>query len=129
MELFGDGSQSRDFTYVDDCISGFMLGIEKLLNNEVVNETFNLSSGSPATLIQLAETIAANLDVTPKIIDKPIRPGEINFYVADLTKAKKLLGYEPKVTFEEGIKRAIEWVLEWNKMVQPDLLKIEHNVY
>ena len=118
-----------DFTYVDDCISGFMLGIEKLLNNEVVNETFNLSSGSPATLIQLAETIAANLDVTPKIIDKPIRPGEINFYVADLTKAKKLLGYEPKVTFEEGIKRAIEWVLEWNKMVQPDLLKIEHNVY
>lgn len=118
-----------DFTYVDDCISGFMLGIEKLLNNEVVNETFNLSSGSPATLIQLAETIAANLDVTPKIIDKPIRPGEINFYVADLTKAKNLLGYEPKVTFEEGIKRAIEWVLEWNKMVQPDLLKIEHNVY
>ncbi|MCB0162887.1 MAG: NAD-dependent epimerase/dehydratase family protein [Anaerolineae bacterium] len=118
-----------DFTYIDDCVNGFMLGIEKLLNNEVVNETFNLSSGSPATLIQLAETIAANLNVTPEIIDKPIRPGEINFYVADLTKAKKLLGYNPKMTFEDGIKRSIDWVLEWNKTVQPDLLRIEHSGY
>ncbi|MCB9100137.1 MAG: NAD-dependent epimerase/dehydratase family protein [Anaerolineales bacterium] len=118
-----------DFTYVDDCVNGFMLGIEKLLNNAVVNETFNLSSGSPATLIQLANTIAAKLNVEPEIIDQPIRPGEINFYVADLTKAQKLLGYEPQVTFEEGIKRAIDWVLEWNKTVQPELLKIEHGVY
>lgn len=110
-----DRTKIIDFTYVDDCIDGLLLGIEKLGRGEVVNETFNLSSGSPATLVQLAETIAAHLGVTPTIIDRPIQPGEINFYVADLSKARNLLGYEPKVSFEEGIKRAIQWVLEWEK--------------
>jgi len=104
-----------DFTYVDDCVRGIMLGIEKLTSGEVVNETINLSSGSPATLIHLAETIAANLGVTPEIIDKPIRPGEINFYIADLSKAKTLLGYVPQMPFEEGIKRAVEWSLALDK--------------
>jgi UDP-glucuronate 4-epimerase len=110
-----DRHKTLDFTYIDDCIDGLMLGIEKLHKGEVVNETFNLSSGSPATLLQLAETVAANLGVTPQIIDKPIQPGEINFYIADLNKAKRLLGYQPQVSFEEGIKRAIAWVLEWER--------------
>jgi UDP-glucose 4-epimerase len=101
-----------DFTYVDDCVNALSLGIEKLVSGQVVNETINLSSGSPATLIHLAETIAATLGVTPEIIDEPIRPGEINFYVADLSKAKTLLGYEPQVSFAEGIKRAVAWSLE-----------------
>jgi UDP-glucose 4-epimerase len=79
----------------------------------VVNETFNLSSGSPATLLKLAETIAENLDVRPEIIDMPIQPGEISFYVADLAKAKALLGYQPRVSFEEGISRAVQWSLAW----------------
>ena len=114
MTIF-DRTKVIDFTYVDDCINGLWLGIDKLSKGEVVNETFNLSSGSPATLVQLAETIAANLGVTPAIIDRPIQPGEISFYVADLSKAKKLLGYEPKVSFEEGIKRAVEWSLAWKK--------------
>lgn len=110
-----DRTKTIDFTYVDDTINGLLLGIDKLSTGEVVNETFNLSSGSPATLVQLAETIAATLGVTPEIIYQPIQPGEINFYVADLSKAKQLLGYEPKVSFTEGIKRAIEWSLAWEK--------------
>lgn len=110
-----DRSKVIDFTYVDDCVNGLLLGIEKLAAGEVVNETFNLSSGSPATLVQLAETIGAVLGVTPTILDEPIQPGEINFYVADLTKAKTILGYEPQVSFAEGIRRAVEWSLEWEK--------------
>lgn len=110
-----DRSKIIDFTYVDDCISGLLLGIEKLASGEVVNDTFNLSSGSPATLVQLAETIAAVLGVTPTILDEPIQPGEISFYVADLTKAKTILGYEPQVPFAEGIRRAVEWSLAWEK--------------
>jgi UDP-glucose 4-epimerase len=110
-----DRTKMIDFTYIDDCIQGFLLGIDKLLKGEVVNETINLSSGSPATLLHLVETIAAHLDVTPEIIDEPIRPGEINFYVADLNKAKILLGYMPQVPFDEGIRRAIEWSLAWKK--------------
>ncbi len=113
-----DRSKRIDFTYVDDCINGLMLGLDKLLAGEVENETFNISSGSPATLGQLAETIAATLNVTPEIIDEPIRPGEINFYVANLTKAKTLLGYEPQVPFDEGIKRAVEWAVAWAEREQ-----------
>jgi UDP-glucose 4-epimerase len=110
-----DQNKLIDFTYIDDCIAGLMLGIDRLHKGEVVNETINLSSGSPATLKQLAETIAANLGITPQIINKPIRPGEINFYVADLSKAKKLLGYEPRVSFAEGIRRTVAWSQEWRK--------------
>jgi UDP-glucose 4-epimerase len=110
-----DRTKIVDFTYVDDCVNGLMLGIDKLSQGEVVNETFNLSSGSPATLIQLAETIGATLGVTPTIIDRPIQPGEINFYVADLTKIKAMLGYQPQMSFNEGIKRAVEWSLAWEK--------------
>ncbi|MBN1992472.1 MAG: NAD-dependent epimerase/dehydratase family protein [Anaerolineae bacterium] len=104
-----------DFTYIDDCIDGLMLGIEKMQTGDVINETFNLSSGSPATLLQLAETIAANLGLTPQIIDKPTQPGEINFYIADLSKAEELLGFKPKVPFAEGIRRAINWTLAWER--------------
>ena len=109
-----DPTKMIDFTYIDDCVAGIMLGIEKLLSGEVVNETFNLSSAGPVTLAYLAEAIAENLDTTPEVINEPIRPGEISFYIADLTKAKTLLGFEPQVPFDEGIKRAVEWVQAWN---------------
>lgn len=108
-----DRTKMVDFTYIDDCVRAFILGIDKLLAREVVNETINLSSGSPATLLHLAKTIAAHMKISPQIIDEPLRPGEINFYVADLSKAKALLGYEPQVPFEEGIRRTIEWSLAW----------------
>jgi UDP-glucose 4-epimerase len=110
-----DRTKIIDFTYVDDCINGIMLGLEKLYHNEVVNETINLSSSSPVTLLQLAEAIGVNLGVVPQIIDQPIQPGEISFYVADLSKARRLLGYEPQVPFAEGIKRAVAWSLAWEK--------------
>jgi UDP-glucose 4-epimerase len=105
-----------DFTYVDDCVDGIMLGIEKLLSGEVANETINLSSGSPASLLHLAKTIGVYLGVEPEIIDEPIQAGEISFYVADLTKARTLLGFEPRVTFEEGIKRTVNWVKMWEQL-------------
>jgi len=102
-----------DFTYIDDCVQGFLLGIEKLLAGEVTNETFNLSSGSPISLGQLADSIAAYLKVEPEVINEPSQPGEIDFYVADLTHIQQKLGYTPQISFNEGIKRAIEWSLAW----------------
>ena len=112
-----------DFTYIDDCVAGIMLGVEKLLSGEIVNETINLSSGSPASLLYLAKTIGVNLGVEPEIIDEPIQPGEISFYVADLTKARTLLGFEPRVTFEEGIKRTVNWVRMWKQLTNNEHTK------
>ncbi len=110
-----DPTKTMDFTYIDDCINCFLLGIEKLMGGEVYNETINMSSESPTTLGQIAEAIAEHLQLQPEIINESIRPGEINFYIANLEKAKTLLGYNPQMPFEEGIKRAIDWALDWQK--------------
>lgn len=110
-----DPTKIMDFTYIDDCINCFLLGIEKLMGGEVYNETINMSSESPTTLGRIAEAIAKHLQLQPEIINESIRPGEINFYIADLEKAKTLLGYNPQMPIEEGIKRAIDWSLDWQK--------------
>lgn len=108
-----DPTKVLDFTHIDDCVQGFMLGIDKLVSGEVENETINLSSGGPATLSYLAEQIATTLGVTPTVINAPIQPGEVNFYAADLTKAKTLLGFKPQVPFDDGLKQAVEWSINW----------------
>lgn len=96
-----------DFTYIDDCIQGIMLGIEKF--HIVKNNTFNLSSGKSYKLIEVVELLKKYLNSKSKIIIKPNRPGEVIKYRADITKAKKLLGYEPIYTLEKGTKLAIDW--------------------
>jgi UDP-glucuronate 4-epimerase len=105
LPVFGDGSQARDFTYVDDIAEGTILA-----GKELGYEIINLGGGNnPYTLhemialmekfsgkkakLKLSEKIAADMDVT----------------WADISKAKKLLGWEPKVSFEEGIKRLMQW--------------------
>lgn len=104
-----------DFTYIDDCVAAFLLGIDNLVAGNVRNETFNLSSGSPATLERLAFRIAECLHVTPEIIDEPTQPGEIDFYIADLSHIKQELGYQPRTTFDEGIQQAVNWSLSWQE--------------
>ena len=94
-----DRNKMIDFTYIDDCVHGIMLGIDKLMNGLVWNKTINLSSGDPTTLGHLAETLGRFLDLEPEIIDKPIQPGEIAYYVADLDNAGQLLGFEPRFSF------------------------------
>lgn len=101
-----------DFTYIDDCVDGIVRGIERLLAGEVVNRTINLAYGQGHSLVRLAELIADALGVKPQIIVEPIkRPGEVTYYVADITLARKLLGFSPQVPLEEGVRRAVAWAL------------------
>jgi UDP-glucose 4-epimerase len=74
-----------------------------------VNETINLAYGHGNSLVHAAELIAAELGVEPKIALAPSLLGEVTHYVADLTKARELLGYEPGVPLDEGISRAVAW--------------------
>ena len=97
--------KTLDFTYVDDCIDGITRGIEALAEGRVVNETINLAYGQGNSLVHAAELIAGELGVEPKIALAPSLLGEVTHYVADLTKARELLGYEPAVPLEEGIAR------------------------
>lgn len=99
-----------DFTYVDDCIDGIVRGIGRLLAGEVSGRTINLAYGEGNSLVRMAELVGAALDRRPEIIVAPAkRPGEVSYYVADISLARDLLGYTPRVPLAEGVRRAVAW--------------------
>jgi len=104
-----------DFTFVDDCVSGIVAGIEKLVGGEASGETFNLACGRGYTLASLVEIISKTLAVDPQVTTEPTRSGEVTRYVADISKARQLLGYIPRTTLEEGVPREIEWARDWRE--------------
>ena len=112
ITIYGGHDKTLDFTYVDDCIGGIVRGIEGLAEGRVVNQTINLAYGQGNTLVHCAERIAAELGTAAKITLAPSLLGEVTHYVADLTKARELLGYSPQVPLDEGIARAVAWFTE-----------------
>jgi UDP-glucuronate 4-epimerase len=115
VTVFG-ADKTLDFTYVDDCVDGIVRGIERLLAGKVVNETINLAYGQGNTLVRAAELIAEAVGVEPKITLAPPLLGEVTHYVADTSKARQLLGYEPAVPLDDGIARAVAWYREHREL-------------
>jgi UDP-glucose 4-epimerase len=112
ITIYGGRDKTLDFTYVDDCVDGIARGIEALAEGRVVNQTINLAYGEGNTLVHCAERIAAELDVEPRMTLAPSLLGEVTHYIADLTKARELLGYDPQVSLDDGITRSVAWFLE-----------------
>lgn len=108
ITIFEDGLESRDFVYVDDIVEATILGIKK---DEANGEVFNVGLGEAIDVLTVANTLVKAYDSNSKItISKNYRLGDIRHNYADLTKIKDKLGFEPKVSFEEGIKRFTSWV-------------------
>lgn len=107
ITVYGNGTSLRDYTYIDDIISGICAAIEY---NKTNYEIINLGGGNPITVNQVIETLEKALDKTAKIKYMPIQPGDVQKTICDITKAKNLLGYTPKTGFEEGIDKFIEWL-------------------
>jgi len=101
-----------DFTYIDDCINGIRHGIDALVSGRVVNHTINLANGEGRTLVDAVNIISLALGRTPKVTYEPARPGEVTRYVADITKARQLLDYQPQTPLTAGIPKSIEWARE-----------------
>ena len=101
-----------DFTYVDDCVAGIMLGIDALVSGKVKNQTINLAAGEGRTLLDAVNIISLALGKEPNARYEPARAGEVTRYVADISKARQLLGYEPQVTLTSGIPKGIAWARE-----------------
>ena len=103
--IYGDGEQSRDFTYIDNAIQANILAAE----SDVTGEAFNVGTGGRVTVNELVETLNDQLgiDIDP-IYDDP-RPGDVRHSHADISKAQELFGYEPEFGFEEGIERTIRY--------------------
>ena len=101
-----------DFTFVDDCVAGITLGIDKLVSRKVTNQTINLAAGEGRTLVDAVNVISLTLGKPSNARFEPARPGEVTRYVADISKARQLLGYEPQITLTAGIPKGIAWAKE-----------------
>ena len=106
IPMFGDGTTMRDYTFIDDIVQGICAAITY---NKTPYEIINLGGGEPITLKRMIETIEKTIG-KPAIINKlPMQAGDVDKTVCDWSKAQRLLGYSPQTSFEEGIKKFVEW--------------------
>lgn len=109
IPMYGDGTTSRDYTYIDDIVDGIIKSCDYVENNDNVYEIINLGSNNPISLKEMINTIGEVLNIKPNIEVLPMQPGDVDRTYADITKANKLLGYNPSITFKEGIEKFVEW--------------------
>jgi nucleoside-diphosphate-sugar epimerase len=103
LVIYGDGAQTRDFIYIDDIINACILSAEK------GSGEFNIGSGIPTNINELASLIVGLTKTKSKIIYEKQREGDVIHSLADITKAKKIIGFKPKFDIRSGLKNTIEW--------------------
>lgn len=104
----GDGSHSRDFTFVANAVQANIAAI--FTNNEAaVNQVYNIACGDQTSLLQLFEALKKEASSTLNPVHGPDRAGDVKHSLADVTKAKSLLGYSPAVSVDEGLRTTFEW--------------------
>jgi len=105
VPLFGDGSMQRDYTYIDDVVAAF----DRALEYNCSFEIFNLGNSRSVRLDYMVQVLEEALGKKALRESLPPQPGDMLITYADLSKSRRLLGYEPQVVFEEGIRRFVEW--------------------
>ena len=101
--LVGDGTQTRDFTYVSDVAAAFLSAAK----SDLVGEAMNVGSGTHVSVNQLVELLGGEMEYIPR------RPGEPECTFADISKIRKLLGWQAKVSFEEGVRKMVDNIADW----------------
>jgi nucleoside-diphosphate-sugar epimerase len=109
LEVHGDGEQSRDFTYIDNVVQGNLLAMDA---PDVSGEVFNVACGTRHTLLAIAEAIGSFLGRPLERNHVASRAGDVRHTQADIGKARRLLGFDPKVSFEDGMTRTCEYFVE-----------------
>ena len=112
IPVFGDGTTSRDYTYVKDIIDSIMRSLKCVEEHSDLYEILNLGESEPITLNQMIETIEEVVGKKAIIDRKPMQPGDVDRTYADITKAKRLIGYNPQTSFKEGIENFVNWYKE-----------------
>jgi UDP-glucuronate 4-epimerase len=105
IPLFGDGTSRRDYTYIDDIIEGIMGAVQNLKGYDL----FNLGESQTTPLRELISLIEQALGKKADVEELPDQPGDVPITYADITKARHLLGYDPRVGIEEGVGRFVQW--------------------
>jgi nucleoside-diphosphate-sugar epimerase len=107
--IYGDGEQSRDFTYVDNVVDANLLAARA---KQTKGEILNIACGEAVTVNAIIDMINELLGKNIKPVYTDPRPGDVKHSLADISLAKKLLGFKPKVSFREGLQKAIDWYRE-----------------
>ena len=114
VPVFGDGSTSRDYTFVDDTVAGIVAALERCDRYRI----YNLGGSDPVSLTKLLEELEQAIG-RPAIIDRrPSQPGDVERTYADLTRARAELGYQPQVSLAQGLRRFAEWFREFGHLYQ-----------
>jgi len=106
--IFGDGEQGRDFTYIDNVVSANLLAMSAP-TEKVAGRVFNIACGERHTLLETFNIIASLTNFTGQPNFAPSRLGDVRDSQADISAAREALGYVPIVSFEEGLKRTVDW--------------------
>jgi UDP-glucuronate 4-epimerase len=109
LSIFGQGKMQRDFTYVDDIVSGIIASLDRNYDEEV----FNLGCGRQEELMEYVAMVEKSCGKEAKKEYLPMQPGDVKASLADIEKAKRLLGYDPKTSIREGVPQFIAWYREY----------------
>lgn len=109
--IFGDGSQSRDFTYVDNVVQANLLAAGALAH-KIAGRTFNVATGMRFTLNEVFQLLKLTTGFRGEALYEPSRTGDVKHSLADITAAWEAFGYQPTVGFKEGLKRTVAWYRE-----------------
>jgi UDP-glucose 4-epimerase len=112
--IFGDGTQSRDFTYVDNAVRANLLAC-KAPASEVAGQVFNVATGTRVDLNETFQTLKHLTGYAGDVEYAQTRAGDVKHSLADLSRAEKHLGYRPAVDFAEGLRRTVEWYRQQTK--------------
>jgi UDP-glucuronate 4-epimerase len=108
ISVFGDGSSSRDYTYIDDIVSGVVASYERI--DQHGYRVWNLGGSAPVRLDEMLATISRVVGHEPKITRLPMQPGDVLRTWADLSRSTRDLGYAPTTAFEDGVRKQWEWM-------------------
>lgn len=112
IDVYAEGNQERDFTYVSDIVDGFMLALKKPLGFSVLN----LGAGNPVKLLDFIEVIEQVLGVTAEKNLLPAQQGDVARTYADISKASRELGYKPKISIKDGVEKFVQWYRKYYTM-------------
>ncbi|MCC7013691.1 MAG: SDR family NAD(P)-dependent oxidoreductase [Planctomycetes bacterium] len=105
IPFFGDGSTRRDYTYIDDIVDGVVAALDRCAGYQI----FNLGESATTSLSELVEALGRALGKTPILDRQPLQPGDVPLTCADVSKARRMLGYAPRTPVAEGLRRYVEW--------------------
>ncbi|MGH7567334.1 MAG: GDP-mannose 4,6-dehydratase [Gemmatimonadota bacterium] len=111
IPVFGDGSMERDFTYVDDVVDGVVKSVDYVIDVGTFR-ILNLGESEPIRLARLVEALEKATGREARIDRRPVQPGDVERTFADISRAREILGYEPRVGLDEGLRRFVMWYRE-----------------